>query len=204
MRKIFLTIDTATVADQNKELLEAFYKTDLVEDIEEKYNTEGMLHWEVAQLISFSVKVADKVVTKTVFERDDEGSLLVALKKILDHDSVVNGVLVGHNILWFTIPFLAKRFAVNNIPLPQVLRIGGKKPREVMMKDTMLMWRMWGWRTTGLSVLMNLFGMEDTREPSEVVSKMFHNKEYHKLTNRSKESVENVEKIYNKLVELWF
>lgn len=44
MRKIFLTIDTATVADQNKELLEAFYKTDLVEDIEEKYNTEGMLH----------------------------------------------------------------------------------------------------------------------------------------------------------------
>ena len=50
--------------------------------------------------------------------------------------------LCGHNIKEFDIPYLCRRLIVNEIPLPEVLQLAGKKPWEMKhLLDTMDLWK---------------------------------------------------------------
>ena len=64
----------------------------------------------------------------------EEKAMLYDLGSWLDQPGVQ---LIGHNIKGFDIPFLAKRYIAQNLPLPNSLKTAGKKPWEVPHQDTM-------------------------------------------------------------------
>ena len=66
----------------------------------------------------------------------------------------------GHNIKEFDIPFICRRFVINNIPLPQPLQLSGKKPWEIHHLDTMEMWKFGDNKNfTSLSLLAQVLGI---------------------------------------------
>ena len=46
-----------------------------------------------------------------------------------------------HNAKEFDFPFLSKRILINDLKLPKLLNIAGKKPWELNHLDTMDLWR---------------------------------------------------------------
>lgn len=66
----------------------------------------------------------------------------------------------GHNIKEFDIPFICRRFVINNIPLPLPLQLSGKKPWEIHHIDTMEMWKFGDNKNfTSLSLLAQVLGI---------------------------------------------
>jgi 3'-5' exonuclease len=77
----------------------------------------------------------------SLFGEEESGILmgLSALFKKFFKDG--NALLCAHNGKEFDFPFLARRFVINGLPLPEVLDLAGKKPWEVQHLDTMDLWK---------------------------------------------------------------
>ena len=75
-----------------------------------------------------------------------------------------NRYLCAHNGKEFDFPFLARRFLINRLTLPEVLDTAGLKPWEVRHLDTMDLWRFGDFKNyTSLELLAHLFGIEDPK-----------------------------------------
>lgn len=73
---------------------------------------------------------------------DDEKELLQGLSVIFKKFFARDGsLLCAHNGKEFDFPFLARRYVINGIQLPDVLDLAGKKPWEVSHLDTMNLWK---------------------------------------------------------------
>lgn len=72
---------------------------------------------------------------KSVADRDEKISLL-KLSEILLRETHLS----GHNIKAFDIPFLLRRYIINNLPVPTCLQVMGRKSWEIPHDDTMEMW----------------------------------------------------------------
>ena len=64
-----------------------------------------------------------------------------------------NFILAGFNIKGFDIPYMIKRFIINNIKLPHLLQLRGKKPWDVKMLDVCEDWKGMGWETSSLDLV---------------------------------------------------
>jgi DNA polymerase elongation subunit (family B) len=64
----------------------------------------------------------------------DERDILVHFADMLSDKNIM---FVWHNIKWFDLPFLIKRYWINNIVLPKQLHFRDKKPWKVEVIDTM-------------------------------------------------------------------
>lgn len=71
----------------------------------------------------------------------------------------------GHNIREFDIPYICRRALINNIPLPNQLMFHGKKPWEVMLLDTMHLWRFGDFKNyTSLKLLAGVLGIPTPKD----------------------------------------
>lgn len=75
------------------------------------------------------------------FYGHDEKKLLKEFTETLQNFSKNNFALCGHNIKEFDVPWLCRRLLINNMPLPPVLDIYGKKPWETNFLDTLELWK---------------------------------------------------------------
>ena len=74
----------------------------------------------------------------------------------------------GHNIREFDIPYLCRRMLVNEISLPSLMDVSGKKPYEVHWIDTMQLWRFGDYKHfTSLKLLANVLGIESPKDDIE-------------------------------------
>jgi predicted PolB exonuclease-like 3'-5' exonuclease len=72
----------------------------------------------------------------------DEKEVLAAFSEMLNrHYRAPDKLLCAHNGKEFDFPYLSRRMIVNRIPLPEILRLYGKKPWEVAHLDTMELWK---------------------------------------------------------------
>jgi uncharacterized protein YprB with RNaseH-like and TPR domain len=82
-----------------------------------------------------------KLMVKS-FAGDNEQVLLhefaEMLKKWSAHEQ---RYLCGHNGKEFDFPYLCRRMLINQIPIPGILNVAGKKPWEVSHLDTMELWK---------------------------------------------------------------
>lgn len=73
---------------------------------------------------------------------EDEKILLQEFAELLDnyYDNDFH-LLCAHNGKEFDFPYLSRRMLINNIRLPNILNLAGKKPWEVRHIDTMELWK---------------------------------------------------------------
>lgn len=73
--------------------------------------------------------------------------------------------LCGHNGKEFDFPYLCRRLVINNIPIPAILNISGKKPWEVNHLDTMELWKFGDFKSfTSLNLLAHTLGITTPKD----------------------------------------
>lgn len=106
-----------------------------------------------------------KLVLKS-FAGDDEKIVLVEFAEMLKKWSAGGSrFLCAHNGKEFDFPYLCRRLIVNNIPIPALLNIAGKKPWEVSHFDTMELWKFGDFKSyTSLNLLAHTLGIPTPKD----------------------------------------
>jgi hypothetical protein len=123
------------------------------DDIAYAFGERAGIYAEFGKIICISVGFMTRqpgsdepVLRLKSFTNHVEGALLDDFSELLNkHFSNPEKFAVcGHNIREFDIPYICRRMLVNQMPLPRVLDIAGKKPWEVKhLLDTLEMWKFW-------------------------------------------------------------
>jgi len=73
--------------------------------------------------------------------------------------------LCAHNGKEFDFPYLCRRLVINNIPIPPLLNIAGKKPWEVSHLDTMELWKFGDFKSyTSLNLLAHTLNIPTPKD----------------------------------------
>lgn len=129
----------------------------------------GFLYWRNNQ-VEFKLKS---------FYGQDEKQLLLEFKNLLDN-KFSNWQLCAHNGKEFDFPYLCRRFLLNQIHLPKLLDIQGKKPWEVPFLDTMELWKFGDRKNyTKLELLCQIFNIPTPKDDIDgsMVGKVFWEEE---------------------------
>lgn len=161
MKELFIDIETAPLYEG----IEGYPKV-LRDKLVQKYPEDGYsmagLHAEFGQIVCISVGYmeGDQVHTKSLV--GSEQTILIDLGIILKRQYKI----VGHNILDFDLPFIQRRYIINDLKVPQPIRTAGKKPwdLEAIIGDTMVMWSGTQWKyRVSLNVLCELLGVKSPK-----------------------------------------
>ena len=143
-------------------------------DPSETYNRAG-IYAEFGKIICICVGYFQRNGNEYSFRMksfygDDERTLLEAFSSMLD--KLYGYSLCAHNGKEFDFPFISRRCLVNDIPIPKILDVSGKKPWEVSFLDTMELWKFGDYKSfTSLNLLATLFDIptpKDDIDGSEV------------------------------------
>ncbi len=121
------------------------------------------------------------------FANDDEVQLLKDVKGVLDRFSAKYpyGKICAHNGKEFDFPFLARRMIINRIPLPEILKVHGKKPWETGFCDTLELWRFGDFKHyTSLDLLTHILGIptpKDDIKGSDVARVYYEEKDLERI-----------------------
>ncbi len=97
------------------------------------------------------------------FTSHDEAQLLGEFKNLLEKLGPATK-LCAHNGKEFDFPYLSRRMLINNIPLPEVLTLSGKKPWDVAHLDTLDLWKFGDYKHyTSLDLLTALFNIPTSK-----------------------------------------
>ena len=106
-----------------------------------------------------------KMVLKS-FYGDNEKQLLSSFKEFLKVQfNTKTHLLCAHNGKEFDFPYLARRMIINQIALPEILNVMGKKPWEIRHLDTMELWKFGDYKHyTSLELLTYVLGINSPKE----------------------------------------
>jgi len=130
------------------------------------------IYSEFGKIVCISVGIA---VTKNhvrsfrlkSFFGNDEAILLQEFANMIEkyHSSNKDLQLCAHNGKEFDFPYIARRMLVNGIKLPKLLNIAGKKPWEIMLLDTMELWKFGDYKNyTSLNLLTHIFNIPTPKD----------------------------------------
>ncbi len=170
---LFLDIETAPQVYQPKDLTDSARKLfgmkvnvapDDIDDFEAAYARRASIFAEFGKIICISVGFinehnGDKQIRMKSFYHDDEETLLLQFKRLLDdHYNTPYHLLCGHNAKEFDFPYICRRMLIHGIQLPQILNLAGKKPWEIAHLDTMELWKFGDYKAyTSLALLCHVF-----------------------------------------------
>ena len=97
---------------------------------------------------------------------DEEKELLSEFILLLNKEfNTKTHQLCAHNGKEFDFPFLSKRILINDLKLPKLLNIAGKKPWELNHLDTMDLWRFGDYKNyTSIKLLSELFNIPTPKD----------------------------------------
>lgn len=100
------------------------------------------------------------------FAGDDEKSLLENFSSMVNKWSANEPkFLCAHNGKEFDFPYLCRRMIINELPIPPLLNIAGKKPWEVSHLDTMELWKFGDFKNyTSLNLLAHTLGIDTPKD----------------------------------------
>jgi hypothetical protein len=143
------------------------------------YRTQAGIFAEFGKIICISAgyfhgpPAKQKLRIKSFY--DDDESILLGnfLETIIEFSAKIPRLsFCGHNIREFDIPYICRRTIVRQLKLPAALDFHGKKPWELMLLDTMQLWRFGDHRNySSLKLLAGILGIptpKDDIDGSEV------------------------------------
>ncbi len=100
------------------------------------------------------------------FYGHDEKKLLSDFSHLLNkYFSDTGKILCAHNGKEFDFPYLGRRILINELPLPYILDLAGKKPWEVNHLDTMELWKFGDFKSyTSMEVLAASFNIPSPKD----------------------------------------
>ena len=148
----------------------------------------------------YFVDVSDKRSFRLTSFYGEEPDLLLEFKDLLDqHFSKRYHKLCAHNGKEFDFPYIARRMLVNDVPLPNALKIAGKKPWEVPHLDTLELWKFGDYKHyTSLKLLTNTLGIpspKDDMDGSRVADVFYNEKDVERIVNYCERDVVAVAQI---------
>jgi 3'-5' exonuclease len=132
---------------------------------------------------------------------DDEKILLQEFSEMLQRWSAdEQKFLCAHNGKEFDFPYLCRRMIVNNIPIPGILKLSGKKPWEVNHLDTLELWKFGDYKSyTSLNLLAYTLGIptpKDDIDGSKVHEVYWKEKNMTRIVNYCQKDVVTVAQVY--------
>lgn len=132
------------------------------------WTSKAPLHAEYNQIVCvsvgrFGVNEEGKTVLKVkAFTSPDEIKLLLEIAKVIGKQETV--FLVAHNGLNFDYPMLVRKYMMHGLPIPSMLQIVGKKPWDILLFDTVEMWKLTEYRgNISLDALAMAMGVESPK-----------------------------------------
>jgi len=187
-KTLFIDIETVSVARAYADLPETsqlLWKTksrqflkDRTQECSEEdaalfYNQKAGIFAEFARVVCITVgylslEKNEQPILRLKSFSGDENFILSSFSEMMDHhyDDLDEHFICGHNVKEFDIPFLCRRMIINQLRLPRLLNISGKKPWQVgHLLDTMEMWRFGDYKNyTSLSLLAGTLGIPTPKD----------------------------------------
>lgn len=143
----------------------------------------------------------------TTIASDNEREVLEKFADLLaQHFNTAQHLLCAHNGKEFDFPFLCRRFLINNMPLPKVLQLQGKKPWEVSHIDTMELWKFGDIKNfSSLNLLAHIFGIPSPKQDldgAQVSKTYYEEKNLKKIGDYCCGDVITLARIYNRFAGL--
>lgn len=105
-----------------------------------------------------------KLIIKS-FCCEEEKVLLADFCELLKKWCGQDKVMCAHNGKEFDFPFLSRRMLINDIPVPAMLQLAGKKPWDIPHVDTMDLWKFGDYKNyTTLNLLAFSFGIDTPKD----------------------------------------
>jgi DNA polymerase elongation subunit (family B) len=214
---LFLDIETAPQnssfdsLDENMKALwerkSASFRKDLPETPETLYARAG-IYAEFGKIICISVGFVKKenkvnVLRIKSFFGDDEKKILQDFTALLDtFYNRKEALLCAHNGKEFDFPYIARRLLIHGLKLPMLLDIAGKKPWDVLLLDTMDLWRFGDYKSyTSLDLLAAVFNIptpKDDIDGSMVGAVYWQEKNLLRIVSYCQKDVVTVVKVFLK------
>ena len=137
------------------------------------------IYAEFGKIICISVGFfsGDTFRTKSFFG-DDEHKILSDFKALSDRSyNSPEKYLCAHNGKEFDYPYIARRMLINNIKIPKILQLAGKKPWEIQHLDTMELWKFGDYKHyTSLELLTAIFNIPTPKDDIDgsMVAKVYY------------------------------
>lgn len=183
-------------------------KHDPEESVEDLYKRAG-IYAEFGQIICVStgfIHMLDGVETlriKSFFSHDERAMLNDFAELLRKSFSNSDSRLCAHNGKEFDFPYLGRRMVINNIPLPNILDVAGKKPWEVNFLDTMEMWKFGDFKSyTPLNLLTHVLGVpspKDDIDGSQVWSVYWLENDLDRIVRYCEKDVEALANVYRRM-----
>jgi len=166
--------------------------------IQERENLNAEEVYEKAGIYAEFGKV---VCISLGFVLQKEGETQIRIKSIANEDEIVllkdfldllnsyynspDFLFCAHNGKEFDIPFLCRRILINNLKIPYMLNISGKKPWEIKHLDTMELWKFGDFKNyTSLDLLTYVFKIptpKDDMDGSQVAKVFYQDKDLDRI-----------------------
>lgn len=175
------------------------------ETAEEFYGKRAGILAEFGKIICISCGIIsnENQLKLKSFYGDDEVDILLQFNKLLQ-DSYFKSdlILCAHNGKEFDFPFLARRMLINQIEIPAILNLQGKKPWEIAHLDTMELWKFGDYKHyTSLNLLAAVLGIptpKDDIDGSQVASVYYEENDLERIKIYCEKDVLTVAQIFRK------
>ena len=139
------------------------------------------------------------------FSGDDEKQLLSTFCDMISKWAAEgNKYICAHNGKEFDFPFLCRRMVINDVCVPAVLSISGKKPWEVNHLDTMELWKFGDFKSyTSLNLLAFALGIptpKDDIDGSMVGNIYWNTHDLPRIVHYCQKDVITVVQVYLRLI----
>jgi 3'-5' exonuclease len=186
------------LSERMKELWEKKHQQLKIEDKQpsETFAERAGIYSEFGKIIVIGIGFFHKIGNEThlkvkAIANDNEKTLLVEFAELLNKKK--NVILAGHNSKEFDLPYLCRRFLINDLPIPDALNISGLKPWEIKHLDTLDMWKFGDYKNyTSLDLLSAVFNIDSSKsdiDGSQVSSVYYNENNLTKIAEYCKKDV---------------
>ena len=197
---LFLDIETVPIKENFEDLSATFQKLweektvwQRKDDISPSdfYKLKAGIMAEFAKIICISVgylftEKSENHFRIKSFYGDDEKQIITDFNTLLNSQfNKKQHQLCAHNGKEFDFPFIARRTLINELKLPKLLDIAGKKPWEINHLDTMELWKFGDYKHyTSIKLLAALFEIptpKDDIDGSQVAKVYWEEKDLERI-----------------------